>query len=61
MSTIVRFNHEDDTYDVMRTVQDLSSINDPGIERVERILGERKECRNHNAIRFLNDLQRKKH
>ena len=71
---VIKFNHEDDTYEVIScgaTPDMLSVINqniqndienhpEREVTKVEKILGERKHVRDENAERFLVDLQNKK-
>lgn len=64
MEPILKYNHEDDTYELVRAesgFSDGSPDYNNEVVRVERILGEREERKESNAHRFLSELQAKKH
>lgn len=59
---VVSYNHDDDTFDIVKPLNSRSD--DDGdvrqhtedVAMVERILGERKDVKESNALRFLSDL-----
>lgn len=65
---VVRYNHDDDTFDLVKPLMSRDSHSDEDgdhysgvhhiedVAMVERILGERKEHKESNALRFLTDL-----
>jgi hypothetical protein len=61
---VVNYNHDDDTFDIVKPLYirgDAGEGYEEGMQNedvamVERILGERKEVKESNALRFLSDL-----
>ncbi|TNV85031.1 hypothetical protein FGO68_gene1067 [Halteria grandinella] len=67
---VVSYNHDDDTFDIVKPLNMRNDEEDEegvhqqqseDVAMVERILGERKEVKESNALRFLSDLHQKKH